>query len=34
MECPDHPDKTMRGVIGDYYCLECDWWNIPLPKEG
>ena len=35
-ECPDHPDATMRGVIGDFYCVVagCDWWDIPLNEEN
>lgn len=31
--CPDHPDSTIHGIIGDFYCLECDWWDIPLEGE-
>lgn len=33
--CPDHPDSTMHGIIGDFYCLapECDWWEPPLEAD-
>ena len=35
-ECPDHPDLTMHGLIGDYYCLapECGWWDAPLDDDS
>lgn len=33
--CPDHPEATMHGLLGDYYCTSpgCDWWFMPLSGD-